>query len=116
MLETILVLSAIGAIGLGGSLPGMTAPSLAILFGIGLLAAGLVIGVPAGVWYHVILYRSVAPKVDVPRAWWLSPLALHGHLSDAERQGIARWYRIGGIGFALSVVGGLAAIGGLLVR
>jgi hypothetical protein len=116
MLETALVLAAIGAIGVAGALPAMAVPSLVTLAGIGLLGIGLAVGLPAGLWYHVILYRFVSPKIRVPRAWWLSPLALHRHLTDAERHSIALWYRIGGLGFALSVAGGLAAIGGLLVR
>ena len=46
------------------------------------------------------LYRIVSRKVRVPRTWWLSPSALHVHLTDAEERRIRPWYRLGGIGFA----------------
>jgi len=45
----------------------------------------------------------------------MSPSELHVHLTDAERRRIYQWYRSGGVGFVLSVVGGLAAIAGLLL-
>jgi hypothetical protein len=63
----------------------------------------------------VVLYRIVSAKIAVPRKWWLSPSDLHVHLTDAERRRIRLWYRPGGIGFVLSVVGGVAAIAGLLM-
>jgi hypothetical protein len=45
----------------------------------------------------------------------MSPSVLHIHLTDVERRRINLWYRLGGVGFVLSVVGGLAAIAGLLL-
>ena len=79
------------------------------------LVLGLVVGVPTGFWYHVVLYRIVSARIAVPRRWWLSPSALHVHLTGAEQRRIWLWYRLGGIGFVLSVAGGLAAIAGLLM-
>ena len=62
-----------------------------------------------------VLYRIVLAKIAVPRKRWLSPSDLHVHLTDAEQRRIRLWYRLGGIGFVLSVAGGLAAIAGLLM-
>lgn len=115
MLEATLVLGAVGAVGLVVLLAALlTAPAM-IMLAIGALALGLVVGVPTGFWYHVLLYRIVAAKTSVPRRWWLSPSALHVHLTDADQRRIWLWYRLGGIGFVLSVIGGLAAIAGLLM-
>jgi len=115
MLEVTLVLAAVLALGLAVLLASvLTAPAM-IMVAIGALLLGLAVGVPTGFWYHVLLYRIVSARVPVPRKWWLSPSALHVHLTDADRRRIWLWYRLGGIGFVLSVVGGLAAIAGLLM-
>lgn len=114
MLEAMVVLGAVAALGLGGVLgEALSAPAM-IALALGTLLLGLVVGVPTGFWYHVLLYRIVSSKTPVPRRWWLAPSDLHAHLTRAEERRIRPWYRLGGIGFALSVVGGLAAIAGLL--
>lgn len=115
MLEITLVLAAIAAPGLVALLaPAFTSPLLAAI-GLGTLLLGLVVGVPTGFWYHVVLYRLVSAKTPLPRKWWLSPSNLHRHLTSAEHRRVAIWYRIGGAGFVLSVAGGLVAIVGLLM-
>jgi len=115
MLELTLVLAALAFVGLAVLFaPLLTAPGM-IMLAIGAMLLGLTLGVPTGFWYHVVLYRIVSRKVAVPRRWWLSPSGLHVHLDDAEERRIRPWYRLGGLGFVLSVVGGLAAIVGLLL-
>lgn len=115
MLEATLVLGAVAAVGLAVLLATVLTAPVMIMLTLGALLLGLVVGVPTGFWYHVLLYRIVSARIAVPRRWWLSPSALHVHLTDAEQRRIRLWYRLGGIGFVLSVVGGLAAIAGLLM-
>ena len=115
MLEITLVLTAVVAVGLVVLLATVLTAPVMIMLAVGALLLGLVVGVPTGFWYHVVLYRIVSAKIAVPRKWWLSPSNLHVHLTDAEQRRIRLWYRLGGIGFVLSVVGGLAAIAGLLM-
>jgi len=115
MLEATLVLGAVAAVGLAVLLATVLTAPVMIMLALGALLLGLVVGVPTGFWYHVLLYRIVSARIAVPRRWWLSPSALHVHLTDAEQRRIWLWYRLGGIGFVLSVVGGLAAIAGLLM-
>jgi hypothetical protein len=115
MLETTLVLTAVVAVGLVVLLATVLTAPVMIMLAVGALLLGLVVGVPTGFRYHVVLYRIVSAKIAVPRRWWLSPSALHVHLTGAEQRRIWLWYRLGGIGFVLSVVGGLAAIAGLLM-
>jgi hypothetical protein len=115
MLEATLVLGAVLSVGLVVLLATMLTAPVMIMLAVGALLLGLVVGVPTGFWYHVVLYRIVSAKIAVPRKWWLSPSDLHVHLTDAEQRWIRLWYRLGGIGFVLSVVGGLAAIAGLLM-
>ena len=115
MLEATLVLGAVAAVGLAVLLATVLTAPVMIMLALGALLLGLVVGVPTGFWYHVLLYRIVSARIAVPRRWWLSPSALHVHLTDAEQRRIRLWYRLGGIGFVLSVAGGLAAIAGLLM-
>jgi hypothetical protein len=115
MLEATLVLGAVAAVGLAVLLATVLTAPVMIMLALGALLLGLVVGVPTGFWYHVLLYRIVSARIAVPRRWWLSPSALHVHLTDAEQRRIWLWYRLGGIGFVLSVIGGLAAIAGLLM-
>ena len=115
MLEATLVLGALVAVGLVVLLTTVLTAPVTIMLALGVLALGLVVGVPTGFWYHVLLYRIVSARITVPPRWWVSPSTLHVHLTDAERRRIWLWYRLGGIGFVLSVVGGLAAIAGLLM-
>ena len=112
MLEITFVLAAVGLIGFGATI---LTPRLITAIGLGTLCLGIVMGVPTGFWYHVVLYRLVSAKIPLPRTWWLSPSKLHRHLTDVEQRRINPWYRVGGIGFVLCVVGGLAAITGLLM-
>ncbi len=115
MLEATLVLGAVAGVGLVVLLATVLTAPVMIMLALGALLLGLVVGVPTGFWYHVVLYRIVSARIAVPRRWWLSPSALHVHLTDAEHRRIRLWYRLGGIGFVLSVAGGLAAIAGLLM-
>jgi len=115
MLEATLVLTAVVAVGLVVLLATVLAAPVMIVLALGALVLGLVVAVPTGFWYHVLLYRIVSAKIAVPRKWWLSPSGLHVHLTDAEQRRIRLWYRLGGVGFVLSVGGGLAAIAGLLM-
>jgi len=107
MLEATLVLTAVVAVGLVVLVATVLTAPMMIMLALGALLLGLVVGVPTGFWYHVVLYRIVSTKIAVPRKWWLSPSALHVHLTDAEQRQIRLWYRLGGIGFVLSVIGGL---------
>jgi hypothetical protein len=112
MLEFVLVLVGVAAAGLVGSVT----PGLLTAIGMGVLVLGLALGLPTGFWYHVVLYRLVSVRNPVPPRWWLAPARLHHHLTRDEALRIAPWYRTGGVGFLLAVVGGLTAIGSLLAQ
>ena len=112
MLEIVLVLTALAAVALAIA---VGTPSLLAALGVGTLCLGLVLGVPTGFWYHVVLYRCVASRTRLSRLWWLTPSDLHHHLSEADQRRINPWYRIGGVGFVLCLVGGVTAIAGLLM-
>jgi hypothetical protein len=112
MLEITLVLTTVGMVALAVA---VGTPTLLTTLGLGTLGVGLVLGLPTGFWYHVVLYRCAAPKVRLSPLWWLAPSGLHRHLSAADQRRITPWYRIGGVGFGLCLLGGVTAIAGLLM-
>jgi hypothetical protein len=116
MPEIALVLATIVAVGFLGFLATILTPRIMTTIGLVTLALGLLVGVPTGFWYHVLLYRVLSIRITLPPKWWWSPVDLHPHLTEQELARLKPWFTIGGIGFVLSVVGGLAAIAGLLVR
>jgi hypothetical protein len=115
MIELTLVLVGVVAVWLMSSLDASVTPTVIAALGVGALLVGLAMGVPTGLWYHVILYRFVSAKITLPRWWWLSPAALHRHLSAEEARRVYPWNRAGAVGFVLCLAGGLAAIAGLLL-
>jgi len=115
MAELALVLMGVAAMGLVALAAATLTPELMAGIGLGTLLLGLALGLPTGLWYHVILFRFVSAKIPLPRGWWLAPSNLHGHLTAVEQRRIQPWYRIGGVGFVLCVVGGATAIAGLLL-
>ena len=115
MFEITLVVVVLAAVGLAAFLATILTPHLVAALGLGTLLLGLLLGVPTGFWYHVILYRCLQARIPLPRRWWVSPADLHSHLAEAERRPIRPWYRIGGVGFVLCVLGGLAAIAGVFM-
>ncbi len=82
--------------------------------GLFILAAGIIEGIPAGLYYHVILYRLLHHRGHLPPRWWLSPFQYHVHLTETEGRRVRRWFFLGGIGFLLCIIGGLMALSGLV--
>lgn len=115
MIEITLVLSAVIAVGIVGVMATIVTPDLMTELGLWTLLLGLVTGVPTGFWYHVVLYRILSRKMAVPPRWWLAPVDLHRHLAGEEFARIRPWFTLGGLGFVLSVAGGIAAMAGLLL-
>jgi hypothetical protein len=115
MAEIVLVLLGLLLVGVLGLLAAILTPALLAAGGFWTLAAGLLLGLPTGVWYHVLLYRILAARMTLPVRWWASPSDLHRHLDRDDLRRIRPWYLLGGIGFLLCLGGGLAAGAGLLL-
>jgi hypothetical protein len=115
MVELLLVLCALLAVGLVGLLTTLLTPGLMTELGLWTLMVGLMTGIPAGLWYHVLLYRALARKMSLPSNWWISPVQYHARLDQRELSRLQPWFTIGGIGFVLSLSGSLATMAGLLM-
>lgn len=116
MLEIALVLLALLTVGLLGLATTLLTPQLMTAAGLWTLLLGLVTGIPTGFWYHVILYRLLSKRIVLPARWWWSPVDLHPQLGQEELAKIKPWFVLGGVGFLLSLAGGLAAMAGLLLN
>ena len=116
MHEIVFLLAALVGIGLLGYLITIITPQLFSSIGLLMLAAGLAEGIPTGFWYHVVLRRILIERGNLPPKWWIHPTRHHAQLSPDEHRRIRPWFVLGGIGYAIALAGGLAAIVGLLVH
>jgi hypothetical protein len=114
MIEALLVFAVVGLLVLLGTFAYALSIEALLIAGGACIAAGFVIGLPAGTLYHLKLYRCLQLRGPVPRAFWLRPTSLHPELESAEWRGIAPWFVIGGTGFALIVLGCVIVLLGLL--
>jgi hypothetical protein len=89
-------------------------PSSLTELGLFILAAGIVEGIPTGLYYHIVLYRLLHPRGRLPPGWWISPSRYHVHLTEEEARRVRRWFFLGGIGFLLCIIGGLMALSGMV--
>jgi len=70
MLELLLVLGSLVGLCAIAFITVVVTPQLMIELGLWVLAVGLLIGIPTGLWYHVALYRELAPRMtlELPEA------------------------------------------------
>lgn len=115
MIELLLVVGGLVAVGLIGLVSLVVTPQIMIVVGLWVLAAGLILGIPTGLWYHIALYRQLAPRMPLPTRWWRKPVELHQQLTPEEFGRVMPWFVAGAVGFVLCCVGGVAAIVGLSI-
>ena len=115
MHELLLVLVSLVVVAVIGFIAKLMTPLIMIEFGLWILAGGLLIGIPSGLWYHVVLYRAVKKRMTLPRWWWRRPVELHARLTPLEFRPVRPWFVAGAAGFVLCCVGGIAAIAGLSI-
>jgi len=76
-----------------------------LLLGVGLVAGGLLLGVPTGTIYHLALHASLARAGTLPARWWLQPTALHDRIPEDERGFVLGWCYAGAAGFLVTLLG-----------
>ncbi len=116
MHEIVFLLVALVGVGLLGYLITIITPQLFSSIGLLMLMVGLAEGLPTGFWYHVVLRRILIQRGSLHQKWWIHPTRHHGQLTPEEYRRIRLWFVLGGIGYALALAGGLAAILGLLIQ
>ena len=78
---------------------------LLLFTGAGVLTVGLIVGVAAGVVYHLALFRALSALEILRPGWWWQPTSLHQHLSPALRRRVMPWFYAGAAGFFVALAG-----------
>jgi hypothetical protein len=114
--EALLVLFGVLLLGGAGLLAPLLPAQTVVVAGVACAAAGLLVGVPTGLWYHVKLHACLRGQGRLPARWWVRPVALHRRLTPEQRPAVLLWFYAGGAGFALSVLGCLLVVVGVLLE
>lgn len=105
MFELGLVLLLVGGVVGGTALVALTPWWWLFGAGLGLVGLGLAVGVPAGFFYHLKLWRALKPRLALGATFWLHPVSFHAKLTDEERRRVLPWMYLGGAGFVAALVG-----------
>jgi hypothetical protein len=110
MVELLVVLALL--IGLVGTPALVAVASWEVTFGVGLslVVLGMAVGVPAGAYYHLRLWRALKPT----GLWWLHPIPLNRQLQPADRGPVLRWMRIGAVMFGVIIIGLVLTVVGVV--
>jgi hypothetical protein len=110
MLEALLALGCVGLLGTLSVLV-VTVPPLTLAYAsLGLCAAGVLLGVPLGLVYHVALRRELLRQGPLPARWYMAPQRYHQALDAAALRRVLPWFYAGGLGFGLVVFGMMVAV------
>jgi hypothetical protein len=114
MLEALFVVALVAVLVLLGLAALFLSVEAIVVVGLVCIAAGFGIGLPAGIYYHVKLYRLLAARAPVPLRFWWQPTRFHELLEPAQWRGVLPWFVIGGTGFLLTVLGCVVVLVGVL--
>jgi hypothetical protein len=90
------------------------APEAVFMSGLWLVGSGFAFGVPTGLVYHVLLFRSLRSQGAVPHRWWIRPTSLHHAIPPEYRFRVLAWCYAGASGFFVILIGlPMAATGAL---
>ncbi|MEK7851311.1 MAG: hypothetical protein AAB275_05470 [Deltaproteobacteria bacterium] len=73
--------------------------------GVTLIAIGLILGVPIGFYYHLLLFQRKKLLGLELKGWWISPRRYHEYLPEKERRILNRWFWIGAVFFNIAMIG-----------
>ena len=105
MAEALIVLGVVGLL-LGLGLMAVLLPLETLLaIGAAMVALGLLLGLPAGTYYHVRLYRLLEAHGGVPRDFFWHPTRYHSAVPHAESRKFMPWFLAGAAGFVLILLG-----------
>jgi disulfide bond formation protein DsbB len=81
-----------------------------IILGALISLGSLFVGGIAGLVYHVVLHRSLAPSGALRRGWIWHPTDYHQQLDDTQRVRVLPWFVVGAAGFVGSIFGCLVVV------
>ena len=113
MVETLLAVLLLLAMGVA-ALTLTTAADALVIAGVWIVSAGLALGVPTGLAYHVTLHRSLRRVDALPARWWLRPTVLHDRIPSEDRRLVLGFCAAGAAGFGVTVLGLLVMVTGVI--
>jgi hypothetical protein len=105
MVEALYVFGLVGLMVVLGAMAVLLPLETLIFAGVACIALGSLVGFPAGLYYHLRLYRCLARRGAVPRSFVWHPTRYHPELSPQERRDVLPWFVAGALGFVLIVFG-----------
>jgi hypothetical protein len=114
MTEALVVFGLVGLLVILGVLAVALTLELLVMLAIGCMGVGLVLGMTAGAYYHLLLFRQLARRGPVSRGFIWSPTRYHSVLQPEELRPILPWFRAGALGFGLIILGSVLLALGLL--
>jgi hypothetical protein len=105
MLEALLVLAFLAALGGGAVAWNLFAADALLLGGLWGVAIGFAFGIPTGFWYHVELRRVLLLQGAPPARWWLHPTRLHAAIPPDAWWRVMSWCYAGALGWLVSFAG-----------
>ena len=73
--------------------------------GIILIVTGLLFGVPAGCYYHFLLFSRKKQTNCKIEKWWVAPYKYHRYFSEGDQQILNKWFFTGALFFNISIAG-----------
>ena len=109
MREIIIVFLVLGAL-LGLSTMMLVPWVTGMTIGFYVMIGGIVVGVPTGIVYHVLLYRALRPFGPLPKGWYWNATKLNDTAPRVLRRAIWIWCWIGAVGFFAIMLGVLMIV------
>lgn len=114
MTEALVVFAVVGALVVLGALAVVLPIETLALAGGACIIGGFLVGVPAGAYYHYVLYRCLAARGKVPSDFIWHPTRFHERLRADELRRIRPWFLAGAICFGLIMLGSALCLLGFL--
>jgi hypothetical protein len=114
--ETLVVVAGVALLGGLAFMVASLTPLTLLWCAGGVMALGIVLGVPGGIVYHVLLRRELMRLSALVAGWIWRPTAFHDALDEPGIARIRPWFLLGGFGFLLIMLGGALLVVTLLTH
>lgn len=115
VIEVSVVVALVVLLVLAGTAAATLTWQVLLVSGAAFVAVGTLVGVPTGIYYHVVLHRFLKLQGNVPSDWWLHPTRYHDRLEPWQMREMRPWFGLGAIGFGIMMLGCLIAALGVMV-
>jgi hypothetical protein len=114
MTEALVVFGVVIGLVLLGTMAVLVPIEVLAITGASCIVAGFVLGLPAGAYYHYLLYRCLAARGKVPSDFIWHPTRFHAELQQHELRRIRPWFLAGALCFGMIMLGSTIILLGFL--